>query len=216
MSGELIPFGNFKIHVPIPSEGQQLLFQDGVELSQGITRDFLESLAKNRTKLIILIPDELDARSSLGEARVMAEFFVGLLEPSLKFIRDKYFPDLEVARKRSLITAVSDEEDVDLEDLVNYIFRGSDVYEELESFIKDRISLAFLHSNDDITIMQISEEGFVNDVRNNRRLTRNAMGFLDKFDKAFDSMFMSNMTCGESMMQKKSEELQSKPPQIDI
>jgi hypothetical protein len=194
---EIPVMGVKKIVVPDPKdEAAQFLFEDGQALAVANIDDALiEGVIRGRAKIFVLVPDHFPIfLPGGGGSKIMAEFYIGLLEPMLEKVRDELFPDLKPQANRDKIVEVGQGNDLTPSEVMRYITQTSWVtYDPLEQFLLDKLKVGFIHSDGTYTIAEYDEERMMENTYLPENMQDKLFYVSNKYYKGLDTMFMGNL-----------------------
>ncbi len=188
----------------------QLLFADGEALAEKtINSNLVQGIIKDTAKIIILIPDHIHqfTNNGTGGSTIMGEFYAGLLEPLLEQVRDELFPELKPQANRDKIFEVG-KKFADLKDIVTDVFHTAWVtYDPLESFIRDKIEVGFLHPDGSYSLVSCDEECMMTTtLEGDSDYINGLYYFASKYYKGLDGMFMNNLRCRDIFIDRDKSE----------
>lgn len=199
MNVSITKIGTHQIYVRDNGAPYQLVFEDGVRLAMSnIDKALIQSIVRGVGKIEIIISDDLPLYAEeVGEKKykLMSAFYIGLLEPLFKQVRDQKFPNIKIDVNRNSIVDVNQQNKNMVEDLMRVFVQPVGMYQPLENFLMDRISIGLSHKDGSVTMVRFGEDRKVSDMPDDEEQSQKLKHYIYRYFKAMDVMFHSNLKC---------------------
>lgn len=193
MTNPIEMIGVHRIVLPVKPDYQ---FAEGEALAaKHMTPALIEGIQKGRASIHILYPEVLTPFTpDFKRSTIMSDFYVGLLEPTIRQLRDTLFPELRIQANRDKMFVVG-QGSVDIQkDILPRLFQTAWVtYAPLEQFLHERIKLGLLMDDGRELIAEWSDDRLFSCPGGNEELDNKLFGLTYSYFKALDWMFNSNL-----------------------
>ena len=206
---EIVSIGTIRINVPHTGK---LNIHDGLNLAERTLPDVLvKRFVDNPSMRIeLLMPEGFAYRDKKGVSMLGCNFFIGLLEPLFKQLRDTHFVTLANDARRHQIMIVSDS---DLEHKkpgpVSFVERLFDnawvTCASLEDCIMDRVQIGIAHQDGSRTLLSYDRDRTM-DPLSNPDMVDQANALSVQYFKALDLMFMYELEASADILADMSAE----------
>lgn len=187
--------GRFDFNVE--SSLQSLRFKDGVEIYQKNIKPIQDGFLEGKLKIVFVFDVNTPILNTKGEKTLLSEFFIGALEPLLVAVRDKRNRREDIDLNKRSIRDVSIGND-SASDILQYAFGNAlDVYDDMNKWVSNQILIGIRDNNGAINLVELDENEMMLPLHD-EDVENLASHFSDKFYKAFDAMYASNLTVSRS------------------
>lgn len=179
-------------------------FYDGLSFGEEYICPQIQDFLADKNEIVVLIPEGTPFyKPQQKNTTVMAEFFVGALEPLLQACRNHLFASLTHEANRDKIRFVggSEHQDAPLDDVLRDVFKTAwDTYAPLEQYFLKRFSIGIRMNDGRDILARWTEDRMLIEDEIDEKISLQLGGWGNKFFKGLDNMFMSNLQLSDRII----------------